>query len=232
MSSVELLSVHIPKTAGTAFRTVLETVYGFDRVHTVYPEAGDSLTAETEDERWLADSLALCRLREGGPRVIHGHYLLTWFAERFPRAMRIAWLRHPVDRIVSFYYMWREMDLWPTASPLQRAVREHRLDLVDFASSPAMRDQITARFLGDPTGRGMGFIGIQERFDEDLDQLGKVLGWPAVSAARSNVNASRSYLDQHLEDGVRAQIARLNPVDMDLYEAVLTGRWRSAYSLS
>jgi hypothetical protein len=225
-STVELLSVHVPKTGGTAFRTVLEHVYGPDRIHTVYPEASDSGTGELEDERWLADSLALSRLRGEGPRVVHGHYLLTWYADRFPRAARIAWLRHPVDRIASFYYMWREMDLWPTASPLQRAVREGRLDLVGFAGSPAMRDQVTTRFLGDPRGRGLTFIGLQERFDEDLERLGELLEWPAVSARRSNVNESSAYADRSVADDTRDRIARLNPADMGLYEAVLNGRWK------
>jgi hypothetical protein len=226
MSRVELLSVHVPKTAGTAFRTVLENVYGTDGVHTVYPETSSALTLETEDEVWLADSLALCRLKGNGPRVVHGHYLLTWFAERFPDAMKITWLRHPVDRIASFYYMWREMDLWPTASPLQHAVREGRLDLVDFASTPAMRDQITCRFLGGPAGADLSFIGLQERFDEDLKRLGSLLGWPEVKAPRSNVNRSPIYEGRSLNRKVRADIERLNPSDMELYNDVLEGRWK------
>jgi hypothetical protein len=226
MPQVELLSVHVPRTAGTAFRTVLESVYGAEHIHTVYPEATDSLTAETEDERWLADSLALCRVRGEAPRVVHGHYLLTWYAERLPNAARIVWLRHPVDRIVSFFYMWRQMELWPSASPLQRAVREGHLDLVDFASTPAMRDQITSRFLGSPTGHGLSFIGIQERFDRDLQRLGEMLGWQRQKAPRSNVNRSALYADRRVGDRVRTQIARLNPADMELYEAVRAGRWK------
>jgi hypothetical protein len=228
MSSVELLSVHVPRTAGTAFRAALEHVYGVQGVHTVYPEATDSDTAQTEDEGWVADSLALCRLRGDGPRVVHGHYLLTWYAERFPHAKKIAWLRHPVDRIVSFYYMWRGMDLWPTASPLQRAVKEGRLDLIDFAALPAIRDQVTSRFLGDPDGRDLAFIGIQERFDEDLARLGDILRWPSLTARRINVNESSSYAARSISAAARSEIEMLNPADMNLYEAVQTGRWQPA----
>jgi hypothetical protein len=230
MPQVELLSVHIPKTAGTSFRTILETVYGFDGVHTVYPEAADRLTMETEDEHWLADGLALCRARGSAARVVHGHYLLTWYADRFPEAMKIAWLRHPVDRLMSFYYMWREMPLWPTASPLQRAVREGRLDLVDFASAPALRDQITSRFLGDQTGRGLGFIGLQERFDVDLRRLGKLLGWPRTIATRENVNSSAMYTARKVDTRVRREIEKLNPADMALFNAVLEGRWKADHA--
>ncbi len=226
MAQVELLSVHIPKTAGTSFRTILTNVYGADRVHTVYPEAADGLLTETEDEHWLADSLALSRLRGNGPRVVHGHYLLTWYAERFPTAMKIAWLRNPVDRLVSFYYMWREMELWPSASPLQRAVKEGRLDVVDFASAPAMRDQITSRFLGDRTGRGLAFIGIQERFEKDLKRLGRLLGWPRVKIPMQNVNQSAMYTRRPADSRVRAEIERLNPADTALFNAVVDGRWK------
>jgi hypothetical protein len=139
--------------------------------------------------------------------------------------MKIAWLRHPVDRLASFYYMWREMELWPTSSPLQRAVREGRMDLLDFARSPATRDQVTSRFLGDPAARGLAFLGVQERFDEDLGRLGALFGWPALQAPRTNVNQSREYAERSLDEAVRSEIARLNPADMHLYEAVLTGRW-------
>jgi hypothetical protein len=221
---IELLSVHVPKTGGTSFRAVLERVYGAAQIHTVYPEPRDLVA--TEDERWFADSLALCRRRVDSPRVVHGHYLLTWYAERFPHAIRIAWLRHPVDRLVSFYHMWREMDLWPSSSPLQRAVREGRLDLLDFARSPAMRDQVTSRFLGEPAARGLAFIGIQERFDQDLQRLSARLGWPRLEAPRTNVNQSREYAARSIDGETRAEIARLNPADMDLYEAVLSGRWK------
>src|SRR5262249_55136498 len=178
---------------GTAFREVLERVYGQDHVHTVYPGATEHATAKSQDELWVEDSLELCRRRAPGPRVVHGHYLLTWYAERFPRAARVAWLRHPVERVVSFYYMGREMDLWPTASPLQRAVREGGLGLLEFARSPAMRDQVTSRFLGSHDARDLTFIGLQERFDEDLERLAALLGWPHVSSARSKVNTSPLY---------------------------------------
>lgn len=227
MATVELLSVHVPKTGGSAFREVLETVYGATSVHSVYPQATYSRPAESQEERWLADSLDLCRRTVDVPRVVHGHYLLTWYADRFPRAVKIAWLRHPVDRLVSLYYWWRrEMDLWPTASLLQRAVHERRLPLLEFARAPAVRDQVTMRFLGDPTARGLAFIGIQERFDEDLDRLGNLLGWPPLAAPRSNANQSPEYASRSVDEDVRSEIARLNPADMDLYDAVVSGRWR------
>ena len=89
-----------------------------------------------------------------------------------------------------------------------------------------MRDQVTSRFLGDPTGRGLTFMGIQERFDFDVDRLGNLLGWPRLAAHRTNVNKSREYASRSLDDDVRSEIARLNPADMDLYGAVVSGRWR------
>jgi hypothetical protein len=230
MSSVELVSVHVPKTGGTAFRMVLESVYGADRLHTVYPQATDHPTELTGHEEWLEDSLALCRLGPSGPRVIHGHYKMSWYAERFPHAPAVTWLRHPVDRVVSFYYMWREMATWPRASPLHAAVYGGRVDLPTFVRSPAMRDQVTRRFIGTSNGAGLTFIGIQERFDEDLSRLRTLLGWPAVEAPRVNVNETAAYASRSIDSDFRDEIARLNPNDMRLYQSVLEGRWRPARS--
>jgi hypothetical protein len=226
MPGVELLSVHIPKTGGTAFRAVLENVYGAGRVHRVYPATLAVYKGETEDERWFADSLALGRRRDDVPLVVHGHYRLSWYAERFPNAAKIAWLRHPVDRVVSFYYAWRGMKLVPSSSQLQRAVRQGNMDLLEFANWPSARDEVTRQFLDDPAGGGLAFIGIQERFDEDLERLGALLGWPPVKAQPSNVNQSGEYLARSVDARVRSEIARLNSADMALYEAVLTGRWK------
>jgi hypothetical protein len=89
-----------------------------------------------------------------------------------------------------------------------------------------MRDVVTRRFLGDPTGRGLAFIGIQERFDDDLNRLGSMLGWPPVQAPRANVNESAQYAARSVPEEIRAELARLNPADMSLYEAVLSGRWK------
>jgi hypothetical protein len=226
--SVELLSVHVPKTGGTAFREVLETVYGSGCIHSVYPKPSDGLTGKSQEEIWSDDSLDLCRRRVDVPRVVHGHYLLTMYADRFPHARKIAWLRNPVDRLISSFYWWRMADLLPVMRPLGRAVREGRLELLDFVRSPAMRDQVTIRFLGDPAGRGLAFIGILERFDEDLTRLRTLLDWPPLAAPRSNVNESREYLARSVDEDVRSEIAALNPADVALYETVLTGRWRPA----
>lgn len=217
----------MPKTAGTAFRAVLELVYGADRLHTVYPTPADRPTELTTDEQWLADSLTLCRLGTSGPRAVHGHYRIGWYADRFPQATRITWLRHPVDRLVSFYHMWREMPPWPSSSPLQAAVWRGEVDLLGFARAPAMRDQVTRWFLDSSDGRGLAFIGLQERFDEDLARLAALLGWGPVEAPRVNVNQNAGYVGQSIDLATRAEIARLNPSDLGLYQAVLERRWHA-----
>ena len=226
MSSIELVSVHVPKTAGTSFRAILDQVYGADRVYTVYPTPNNRATLLRTHEEWLADSVALCRAGRSGPRVVHGHFLMKWYADRFPHAPAITWLRDPVDRIASFYFMWREMAPWPTASPLQQAVRRGDLDLLAFARAPAIRDQVTRQFVGSSAGRGLSFIGIQERFDDDVARLGRLLGWPPVQVPRENVNVSAAYRDRSVDGEMRAAIAALNPADTSLYQAVVEGRWR------
>jgi hypothetical protein len=104
-------------------------------------------------------------------------------------------------------------------------VREGRLELLDFARYPQTRDQVTMGFLGHPAGRGLAFIGLLERFEEDLNRLRKMLDWPSGPAPRSNLNESPEYRARSVGDDVRSEIAALNPADMELYEAVLAGRW-------
>jgi hypothetical protein len=86
---------------------------------------------------------------------------------------------------------------------------------------PDARDRMTRGFVGRPVGEGLDFIGLTERFDDDLERLASMLRWPAVTAPRVNVNTSSSYRERELDSRLRAEIEALNPADMALFRRVL-----------
>jgi len=69
---------------------------------------------------------------------IHGHFFYEKYAQLFPDAAFLTCLRHPVERILSqFNHVFFE------ANPEDwqyRAIVEHNLDAVDFATFDGVRD--------------------------------------------------------------------------------------------
>ena len=99
-----LVSVHIPKTAGSSFRAGLQDRFG-ERLLLDYGDgpASGSVPARWRrlrnavKVRWQAESL----LKEYD--VVHGHFLASKYAFLGTRARLCAFFRDPVERIVSAY---------------------------------------------------------------------------------------------------------------------------------
>ncbi len=93
-----LLSIHIPKTAGTNFTRTLGIIFG-DRIHKDYGTERDLVAARTCAPDIKADTAGFSRRFD----VIHGHYHYLKYREVFPTAQTLATLRHPVSRVASQY---------------------------------------------------------------------------------------------------------------------------------
>jgi len=109
-----LLSIHIPKTAGTNFTHTLEYLFG-DRIHMDYGTERNLIAARTCSPEIKADPAGFAKRYD----VIHGHYHFLKYSNVFPTAQTLATLRHPVSRVVSQY---RHIALHG-----DRSVERHRL---------------------------------------------------------------------------------------------------------
>ena len=90
-----IISVHVPKCAGTSFGRILETQHG-DRLWKNY---GAIFTREEARKDLIPD----------GTQCIHGHFFADAFSDLFPAGQLITWVRHPVERVVSNYQVTRIM---------------------------------------------------------------------------------------------------------------------------
>ncbi|MEJ6502735.1 MAG: sulfotransferase family 2 domain-containing protein [Rhodobacterales bacterium] len=111
---LSLLSIHIPKTAGTNFSEVLKTIFQ-DTIHYDYGTERDLVAARTINPIITAD---VAKFRKDC-NVVHGHFHYLKYKETFGGVPVIATLRHPVDRVVSQY---RHI-----AMHGERSVERHRL---------------------------------------------------------------------------------------------------------
>jgi len=208
-----IISVHIPKTAGSSFRDLLIRQFGgrvcldYDQKPLRHRSDGTPIPAVAVPE-------------DADCAVLHGHFV----ADRVHLPAGIepryaVWLRHPVERVLSHYFFWRREPYLD--QPLCRRLIEQDLSAEAFAADPAMRD-LQRFFLGDLPAARLAFVGITERFAESIDRFNATFGTELQGAVTANANPEQSdggYRRLIGERGYDA-IAALNPKDMALYEAV------------
>lgn len=217
------ISVHIPKTAGTAFRRHLEQIFGsricYDymsqyRFIDVYPP-----TLPMQLRRlWRRVRLQL-RLRttlSPDDLCIHGHFQAIKYAPLFPDGQFLTWLRDPVERVVSHYHHWyRRPDQSHT---IGRIVKARKPALLEFAKFDVMRN-IQTRFLYGKSLQDFWFIGIQEHFDDMLPTLYSRFGVEYQGTIAKNVNPDKDNRKPYeIEPELWRQIDALNGLDRRLYE--------------
>lgn len=126
------ISIHIPKTAGTALAYIFD--YGSGR-RILYDYKDDYSNAKMDDLAWWTAHKPFIERQFD---FIHGHFYYQKYAELFPDGNFLACLRHPVDRIISQFnhvYFDANPEDWQ-----YRAILEHNMDAVDFAAFDNVRD--------------------------------------------------------------------------------------------
>jgi hypothetical protein len=153
----------------------------------------------------------------------------------------MTFLREPVDRVLSHYYrlmhrpdlsaaerLRRRRQGKPTAGSLDEALVELRL--------PALRNLATRYLCGHPSPMGdlpasaledakaslraFAVVGIQERFDESIVMVQRMLGLGVASYLNRHVSPDRPAVGE-IADAERELIAEQNRLDADLYTFVL-----------
>lgn len=222
---MELISVHIPKTAGVTFRTLLRTVYGPSAVHLDYADRVlDPASAfQTDFEGWQTATHAQADRLPPETRVIHGHFSAIKYRDLFPEAKRVVWLRDPVARLVSHYHYWRNLP--PTPHTLHRRMLDDALSLLEFARLEPMQNIVSRIFLRGYGVADFAFVGIQEDFTAEVRRLATLLGWPSdLQIGEENRNPRPDYQDDPLDESAHAEITRLNAEDIALYRQAIATR--------
>ena len=200
--NLELISVHVPKTAGTSFRNILERIY--------HQEDAFQPIYKAEGEIWHN---RLPNIPEK-TRVIHGHFPATMaLHDAYPQAKIIAWAREPVARTISYYSFWKRTP--KHGNPAHDYFLDNDMSLIDFARHPVMQGEMLAYFDRVPLEKFF-FIGLVEHFDEDIRALARSLDWPEPEIPKENVTKKR--LD--ITDEEHAAIEEAMADTIALYEQI------------
>lgn len=202
----QLISVHIPKTAGSSFRRFLESLYG--------PTLRCLYTEEETAPRHIPHLQVARKVR-----CLHGHFQATAFDEKYPRARKITWLRDPMERIVSSYYQYHRWPPEPDGSPFLKRLLQEGWSILDFARSDEMVQQVRWYLNGIPLEKFF-FIGITEHYDASLKMLCHLLNVDQPENLKStNINPERGVASRYaLPETTRQELEALYAPEVKLYQ--------------
>ncbi len=214
-----LVSIHMPKTAGSSFLASLKAQYG-DRLIEDYRDRPLSTAPLRRNVSAFSEGLHNIRNDFVEADCIHGHFLALkyrWAGGKRPVKF-ITWLRDPVARLVSHYNYWKANPPPDSAPELRKRVTAE-WSLEQFCLSYEFRN-VYSRFLwGFPVSQ-LDFVGITERYDDDYARFcSAYLEGKENPSHRINVTSREApeTVDEELERRVRAWHAR----DVELYEQAL-----------
>lgn len=133
-----IVSVHIPKTAGTTLATIYDRAfnrkvfYDYDGYHT----AGVASELVKANAGFISSQF----------KVLHGHFFTSKYLDVFPSARYVSLLRHPVERLISQYV--HELNETSSDAWYHDAIVNNKLDIVDFAKLPDINNTMTIHLSG------------------------------------------------------------------------------------
>jgi Galactose-3-O-sulfotransferase len=223
--------IHIPKTAGTTLRSIIEDHFPAEQLYFIY--IGNA------SHPGMDEFLALTEAEKKQIKIFCGHQAFG-FHRHLPQPCKyITVMREPVERTVSLYHhLLQEKHARhdQSVADMQRRIKSENLTLEGFVSSGITLDTDNAQtriLSGESPDFGQcgrdtlekakanlrehfAVAGLTERFDESVMLIHKVLGWPTPLYARKNVSGRRSHKED-IPPETLAAIRRFNALDTELY---------------
>ncbi|MGB6326192.1 MAG: sulfotransferase family 2 domain-containing protein [Methylocella sp.] len=213
-----IISVHVPRTAGTSFAGWLESVVGSGRIVRDYADRPiDPKSEMNVDPAGFLSRHGAARQLPTGAMAVHGHFWAKKY-ERTENAIRITFLRDPIERTISHYHFWRTTP--GDGHSLHQRVLDEGMGMLDFARLPQMRGCYRDYIFRDVNMADFDFIGDMSFFDEELGRLEALLGvrGARATAGRNPAADYSSMREVALATGpLRAELAEILTDEIAFY---------------
>jgi len=199
---VELVSYHIPKTAGTSFGLTLNSLYGTNGVYKAY-DAHECRLLSNGMIQWIPK----------GTKVVHGHFFAhARHKKLFPSAKRIIWLRDPIKRAWSeFNHHLNQNTEHKITNYCKQNFSEQLIDERETLFLEILKHdevlnlfKIYSRNLNKVNPPFFDFVGISDHYNDELSRLAKVLNCKPLPQHQVN-RAVKTLKLPDLPDKLRAK---------------------------
>lgn len=214
--STPKIFIHVPKTAGTSFRTAAEARLGRSRILKDYgPESDDTSKAVRNYVYSGNGPEDMSRaISEHNALLVTGHFPLNKYRRLFSLADTATLLRNPVEQVISHY---------------RHQVRHygHEGTLMEFARRAEYRN-VQSQYLANIDPALIGLVGTTESFKEFLSVLNEQWEWALPHRKRNvgkRLRIGRDVVSREEQDEIKC----LNEIDGVLYRrasAVFANRWK------
>lgn len=215
-----IVSIHIPKTAGTALAKIFDDT-SLRKVMYDYGTERDLVAVRTclpEIKEHKAFILAYFK-------YLHGHFHYLKYADVFSDCPFVATVRNPVDRVISQYlHILRGGDV---NNVRHKAIMDGKMDVVDFSRVKFIGNAQWFYLEGRPV-MDYDFIFVQERMQESLDifcdkfnkpEIREYLSWhsgvPVVNEKPAQSAAQKKSVK--ITEDQKKQILKHCEMDMEVY---------------
>lgn len=213
-----LISLHLPKTAGTSVRWAMREHFG-DSLVEDYAAPPMQIRRGRREARTV---MAALRMRQEVPatvKAVHGHFLPLKYRLGLGAGSRyVTWMRDPVERVVSHFHYWRRDYACddPTQVLRNQMVGED-WTLERFCLGAEMRN-LYQQFLWGFDARQFEFIGIAERYSRDFELFAERYLGGAAEAAMALANPDRGGDYYDISAALRSRISEHHAADVALYD--------------
>ena len=216
-----IIFLHIPKTGGTTVRSIMERLYETSALFSVYDDS--------PSHNSIIDLDSLSAEAKKSIKIYCGHVSYGFHRSAEVKPNYVTILRHPIDRVLSFYHHtmtydpeWKDkpVSLVKFINSKNLQMNNHQTRIVSGMGAPF--NQCPEEMLWkaiENIEKEFPFVGVSELFDESLLVLSEAVGWCDPFYVKENVSKGRPNREYFSQMEINV-IKNHNQLDLLLYAYV------------
>lgn len=218
-----IISVHLPKTAGSSFASSLMQCFG-DALLKDYADLPLHQTTTKRHKHAIIQSGRNYFRDFGHIECIHGHFLpLKYRFHKTGNTFKyVTWMREPAERLASqYYYMKRHYSPEKARKqPLLKKIADENWSLERFCLGPELRNTYSQFFWGFPMSK-FDFIGIVENYKSELEYFSEHFLGVTLQHYEENVNPSATINSYFKDQQLKNKVLEYHAKDLEIYNTAL-----------